>query len=173
MRLHKVAVLTMSMMYAFTAHAAGDAAKGAAIATTVCAACHGPDGNSAIPMYPKLAGQFPEYITKQLKNFKAGERKNPIMSGMVVTLTAEDTENIGAYFSAQAPKNGTANPNGAGIPVQFPRLSGQHADYISAQLKTFRTGERANDAAKMMRMVSARLSDQDIAAVADYIQGLH
>lgn len=206
MRLQKIAAFTLGLMCAFLAQAAenvtkGDAVKGAAIATTVCAACHGMDGNSPIPMYPNLAGQFPEYITKQLTNFKSGERKNPIMAGMVATLSAEDMLNIGAHFATQTPKQDTAKtngkgsigekiyrggipgvgvpacaschgPNGAGIPAQFPRFGGQHADYTLAQLKTFRSGERANDGAKMMRMVAAKLSDQDMAAVADYIQGL-
>lgn len=197
-----VAVLALGLLGATYAFAAGDASKGSATATTVCAACHGADGNSAVAMYPKLAGQHAEYLTKQLNNFKSGERKNPIMSGMVANLSAEDMENLGAYFSTQAAKPGTAKSNGAGsvgekiykggipgvgvpacaschgpagagIPVQFPRLAGQHADYIANQLKGFRAGERANDAAKMMRQIAAKMSDQDIAAVADYIQGLH
>ncbi len=195
--------LLMTLLLAGTgsAYAAGDAAKGSATATTVCAACHGADGNSAVGMYPKLAGQHPEYIAKQLQNFKSGERKNAIMGGMAATLSPEDMDNVGAYFGSQAPKPDTAKSNGAGsvgekifkggipglgvpacaschgpagagIPVQFPRLAGQHADYIATQLKSFRAGERANDGAKMMRMVAAKLSDSDIAAVSDYIQGL-
>lgn len=185
-----------------SALAAGDAAKATTIATTVCVACHGADGNSVVPMYPKLAGQHPEYITKQLTNFKAGDRKNPIMTGMVASLSPEDMLNLGAYFGSQTPKPGTAKsngvgsvgekiykggipgigvpacaschgPTGAGIPVQFPRLAGQHAEYIVTQLKAFHSGERANDGAKMMRMIAAKLSDQDMEAVADYIQGLH
>ena len=191
-----------SLLGAVSANAAGDAAKAAPIVTQVCSACHGVDGNSMVPMYPKLAGQHPEYITKQLTNFKAGDRKNPVMSGMVATLTPEDMVNLGAYFGTQTTKGGTAKsngagsvgekiyrggipgigvpacaschgPTGAGVPVQFPRLAGQHADYIVTQLKAFRSGERTNDGAKMMRMVAAKLSDQDVAAVADYIQGLH
>ena len=195
------AAFTLGLFTAVSANAAGDAAKGATIANQVCMACHGADGNSAISMYPTLAGQHPEYIAKQLQNFKSGERKNAIMAGMVATLTAEDMNNLGAYYAAQTPKGGTAKsngkgslgekiykagiagmgvpacaschgPTGAGVPVQFPRLAGQHADYTVAQLQTFRSGERANDAAKMMRMIAAKLSDQDMAAVADYIQGL-
>lgn len=204
MRLLKVtASVVVPLLYflTFQAQAAGDASKGAATATTVCAACHGADGNSAVSMYPKLAGQHAEYISKQLKNFKAGERKNAIMGGMVANLSPEDMDNLGAYFAGQAPKNGTAKsngvgsigekiykggipgvgvpacaschgPNGAGIPSQFPRLAGQHADYTVNQMKTWRSGERANDPAKMMRMVAAKLSDADIEALADYIQGL-
>lgn len=186
---------------ATSAMAAGDAAKGATIVTAVCGACHGVDGNSAVSMYPKLAGQHPEYIAKQLKNFKAGERNNAIMTGMVANLSPEDMDNLGAYFGGQTPKlsqaksNGAGSvgekiykggipgsgvpacaschgPSGAGIPVQFPRLAGQHTDYTVTQLKAWRSGERANDPAKMMRMVAAKMSDADIAAVADYIEGL-
>lgn len=196
-----MAALAAGMLSAAGAHAAGDAAKGSTIATTVCVACHGADGNSVMTMNPKLAGQHPEYLTKQLKNFKSGERKNAVMSGMVATLTDEDMVNLGAYFGSQKAKGAAAKengpgslgekiyrgglpgvgvpacaschgPKGAGIPVQFPRLAGQHAEYTVNQLKTFRTGERANDAAQMMRMIAAKLSDQEISAVADYIQGL-
>ncbi len=169
--------------------------------TTVCAACHNADGNSIITTNPRLAGQHAEYIAKQLKNFKSGERKNPVMSGMAAVVADEDLLKVGEYFAAQAPKPGSAKengpgslgekiykggipgsvaacaachgPTGAGIPAQFPRLAGQHADYVMAQLKAFRAGERANDPAKMMRMIAAKMTDQDIAAVADYIQGLH
>lgn len=197
----RAAGVLIAMLGAVSVHAAGDASKAAQTATQVCAACHGADGNSAIGMYPNLAGQHPEYIAKQLDNFKTGERENAIMAGMVATLTAEDMANLGAYFGSQTAKDGVAKSNGpgslgeqiyragvpgigvpacaschgpagAGIPVQFPRLAGQHADYTAAQLKAFRTGDRANDGAKMMRMIATKLSDQDIEAVADYIQGL-
>lgn len=195
------AAFALGLFSAVSANAAGDAAKGAVLANQVCMACHGADGNSMIPMYPNLAGQHPEYISKQLKNFKSGERNNAIMAGMVMTLSPEDMDNLGAYYATQAPKGGTAQSNGkgsagekifkagiagmgvpacvschgpagAGVPVQFPRLAGQHAEYTVAQLKIFRSGERANDAAKMMRMIAAKMSDEDMAAVADYIQGL-
>jgi cytochrome c553 len=196
-----VAACAVGLMSAVTAYAAGDASKGSTIANQVCMACHGADGNSAITMYPKLAGQHPEYISKQLNNFKSGERKNAVMAGMVTNLSQEDMDNLGAYYAAQTPKDGQAKSNGkgsvgekiykagilgkgvpacaschgpagAGVPVQFPRLAGQHAEYTVAQLQTFRSGERANDAAKMMRSISANLTDQEMAAVADYIQGL-
>ena len=197
-----LAIILMSVSLASVAQAAGNAAAGEKIVTGVCAACHGIDGNSVISTNPKLAQQHPEYIAKQLANFKSGERKNAVMSGMAATLSAEDMANVAAYFSAQKAKVGSAKTNtagslgekiyrggiasvgvpacaschgaaGAGIPVQFPRLSGQHADYVVAQLKAFHDGERANDAAKVMHMISAKLSDAEMAAVADYIQGLH
>jgi cytochrome c553 len=165
----------------------------------VCAACHGADGNSVITLNPKLAGQHPEYLEKQLNEFKSGKRANAVMSGMAAALSAEEMKELAAYFSAkkltlgQATKNGAESlgekiyrggiaatnlpacaachgPNGAGLPKQFPRLGGQHADYTLAQLKAFRTGERAN--APMMMAISAKMTDAEMAAVADYIQGL-
>lgn len=182
--------------------AKGDPAKAQQIATTVCVACHNADGNSTAPANPKLAGQHPEYLNKQLVNFKSGERKSAIMAGMVAALSPEDMKNLGAYFGGNKPAAGTANdknlvalgqkiykggnqssgvpactschgPNGAGIPVQFPRLGGQHAEYTLAQLTLFRSGERANDAAKMMRTIAAKMTDQEMKAVAEYISGLN
>lgn len=181
--------------------AQAEAPKDAAtIATTVCAACHNADGNSVITVNPRLAGQHPEYITKQLNNFKSGDRANPVMGAMAASLSADDMVKLGVYFGGQKPKSSNAKengpgslgekiykggvaakglpacaschgPTGAGIPVQFPRLAGQHADYTVVQLKAFRSGERAN--APMMKVIAGKMSDQDIAAVADYIQGLH
>jgi len=178
----------------------GDAAKGQA-ASGVCAACHGPDGNSLIPMNPALAGQHPEYLYKQLINFRSGERANPIMAAQVASLSEADMRNLAAYFAGQKPRAGTASnaeltnagrklyragnsansvaacagchsPNGAGIPIQYPRLKGQHKDYTVAQLKAFRAGERVNDPNAMMRGVAARLSDREMDALAEYIAGL-
>lgn len=199
MRFCKIAVVAAVLSSAMGAHAAGDTAKGAAIATTVCVACHAADGNSVMPANPKLAGQHAEYLAKQLKNFKAGTRANPVMGPMAGTLSEDDVANLSAYFAAQAPKGGSAKSNGpgsegekiykggvagksvpacaachgangAGIPVQFPRVAGQHAEYLTNQLKAFRSGERAN--APMMKTIAAKMSDQEIAAAADYMQGL-
>lgn len=192
----KIVLFAVALLGTVPAYAAGDVAN---MATQVCAVCHGADGNSTVALNPKLAGQHPEYITKQLKNFKSGERKNAVMGGMVAALSAEDMINLGVYFGSQTAKNGKARSNGvgsmgekiykggiadtsvpacaschgpagAGVPVQFPRLAGQHADYTLAQLKASRTGERAN--APMMHTIAAKMTDQDMAAVADYIQGL-
>jgi cytochrome c553 len=197
-----LAIILMSVNFVSFAQAAGNAAAGEKIVTGVCAACHGADGNSVITTNPKLAQQHPEYLAKQLANFKSGERKNAIMSGIAAGLSPEDMANVAAYFGAQKGKVGSAKSNtagslgekiyrggiasvgvpacaschgatGAGIPVQFPRLSGQHAEYVVTQLKAFYTGERANDNAKVMRMIASKLSDEQMAAVADYIQGLH
>lgn len=179
-----------------------DAVKGKTIAATVCAACHGPDGNSVIPVNPSLAGQHAKYIEKQLQSFRENKlRKNAIMQGMVAALSDDDMKNVGAYFESQKPAANVARdeiartvgqkiyrggitdtgvpacagchgPNGAGIPNQYPRLAGQHKDYSIAQLKAFRAGERANDDNKMMRMIAARLSDEQINALGEYVAGL-
>ena len=183
-----------------------DLVKGQAIATKVCIACHGVDGNSAAPINPNLAGQIPEYLHKQLTNFKPAAdgkaaRANSVMLGFASTLSDEDMRNVAAYYASQKPKPGAArNPDtlalgqklwrggdvgrglpacaachgatGAGIPVQYPRLKGQHADYIAAQLKAFRAGERANDLNGMMRTIAGKMSDAEIKAVADYAAGL-
>jgi cytochrome c553 len=184
-----------------------DAAAGKAIASQVCAACHGADGNSTISVNPKLAGQHPEYIYKQLSNFKSkdgkpAERVNPIMGGMAAGLSDADMRNVAAYYASQTQTPATAKgsresielgqkiwrggdqskglpacsgchgPAGAGLPAMYPRVGGQHADYTEAQLKTFRVGERANDPAKMMRMIAVKLTDAEIKAVSDYIAGL-
>ncbi|MDO9281400.1 MAG: c-type cytochrome [Methylotenera sp.] len=169
------------------------------IVNTVCAACHAPDGNSAISLNPKLAGQHPEYLQKQLTEFKSGKRANAVMSGMAAGLSDEEMKALADYFAAkrlnlgQAKTNGAGSlgekmyragnaanntpacaachgPTGAGLPIQFPRLGGQHADYTLAQLKAFRTGERAN--APMMMAITAKMTDAEMAAVADYIEGL-
>lgn len=168
---------------------------------TVCAACHGVDGNSAVSMYPKLAGQHNEYLYKQLLNFKSGARANAIMSGMVAALSEQEMLALANYFASQQPKTAAAKTNGkgslgekiykggiaangvpacaschgangAGLPVQFPRMSGQHAEYTVTQLQNFRAGVRANDNAAVMRMIAKKLTDDEMAAVADYIQGL-
>ncbi|MHB9100098.1 MAG: c-type cytochrome [Sulfuricella sp.] len=182
--------------------AKADPAKAQQIVNTVCVACHGADGNSPAPANPKLASQHPEYLYKQLANFKSGERKNAIMTGMAAALSPEDMKNLAAYYGGQkqtpaAAKDkalaaqgeriyrggvaatgvpacsGCHGPAGSGIPTMFPRLAGQHGEYIETQLKNFRTGERANDPGKMMQMVALKMSDQDMKAVAEYISGLH
>ncbi len=166
---------------------------------TVCAACHAPDGNSVVTLNPKLAGQSSDYLLKQLTNFKEGTRANAVMGGLVANLTPEEMKNLAVYFSAKNPTLGQAKTNGAGslgekiyrggiaatnvpacaachgatgagIPKRFPRLAGQHADYTLAQMRTFRTGERAN--APMMQAIAAKMTDAEMQAVADYMQGL-
>lgn len=176
-----------------------DANAGAAKYATVCAACHGADGNSGSPENPKLAGQHPEYLYKQLVEFKSGKRKNAIMMGFASTLSEEDMRNIAAWATSQKNKPGFAkdkalvatgeriykggiadrqiaacagchSPTGAGMPSQNPRLAGQHADYLTSSLKAYRDGSRANNA--IMMGVAAKLNDREIQAVSDYIAGL-
>jgi cytochrome c553 len=187
--------------------AAPDLAKAREIAKTVCAACHGADGNSAVPINPNLAGQGADYITRQLQHFKSGVRANAIMQGMAATLTPADMVALGIYFSQQQPKLLTARdatlartgqalyrggdaatavpacsachlPDGVGVPKNFPRVAGQHADYTYAQLKAFKAGERGNDKGgvdvngKIMRAIAARMDDAQMKALADYTAGL-
>ena len=176
-----------------------DLVKGEASFTAVCAACHGADGNSGTPVNPKLAQQHPEYLVKQLQEFKSGKRNNAIMKGFASALSDEDMKNIAYWVSAKKAKPGFAkdkelvalgekiyrggisdrqvpacagchSPNGAGIPAQYPRIGGQHADYTIAQLTTFRDGGRKNS--QQMTQVSAKLNDREIKAVADYVAGL-
>ncbi|MEY3381167.1 MAG: c-type cytochrome [Hylemonella sp.] len=181
------------------APAKADLAKGEAKYAAVCAACHGADGNSAIPANPKLAQQHPQYLAKQLQEFKSGQRGNAVMKQFASDLSEEDMKNISAWLASKQAKAGFAkdkelvalgeriyrggiaerqiaacagchSPNGAGIPAQYPRLSGQHADYTASQLSSFRDGTRKNSLP--MSQVAARLNDREIKAVADFIAGL-
>ncbi len=176
-----------------------DLTKGEASYSAVCAACHGADGNSGTPSYPKLAKQHPEYLVKQLQEFKSDKRNNAIMKGFASTLSDEDMKNISFWLTTKTAKTGFAkekelvglgeriyrggiadrqvpacagchSPNGAGIPAQYPRLSGQHAEYAAAQLTAFRDGVRKNSL--QMTQVAAKLNDREIKAVSDYIAGL-
>lgn len=195
-----LAVPALSVQASGPAPAAkADAAKGQASYATICAACHGPDGNSVITANPKLAQQHPEYLAKQLAEFKSGKRANGVMQGMSAALSDEDMKNIAAWLATQKAEPGMAkdkdlvvlgeriyrggiadrqipacsgchSPTGAGIPAQYPRLSGQHAEYTAAQLTGFRDGTRLNNA--VMSGVAAKLNDREIKAVSDYIAGL-
>ena len=182
-----------------TAVAKPDLVKGEASYAAVCAACHGADGNSGTPAYPKLAQQHPEYLVKQLQEFKSDKRNNAIMKGFASTLSEQEMKNIAYWLTAKKAKPGFAkekelvglgeriyrggiadrqvaacagchSPNGAGIPSQYPRLSGQHAEYVSAQLVSFRDGVRKNSL--QMNQVAAKMNDREIKAVSDYIAGL-
>ncbi len=176
-----------------------DLAKGQAAATAVCAACHTSDGSRGSPANPILQGQHPEYLTKQLVEFKSGKRDNAIMKGMASTLSDADMVNVSAFYASKQAKPGFAkskdlvalgekiyrggiaersvpacsgchSPSGAGIPSQYPRMAGQHADYTEAQLLAFRSGVRKNSA--QMTGVVAKMNDREIKAVSDYIAGL-
>jgi cytochrome c553 len=176
-----------------------DIAKGQTIATSVCMACHTSDGSRGSPANPILQGQHPEYLVKQLTEFKAGKRVNAIMKGFASALSESDMKNVAAFYASKQAKPGFAknkdsvalgekiyrggiaernvpacaachSPTGAGIPAQYPRLGGQHADYVEAQLITFRSGARKNGPA--MTTVAAKMNDREIKAVADYVAGL-
>lgn len=181
--------------------AQGDAAAGQAKAA-LCATCHGADGNSLLPENPKLAGQNASYIVKQLQDYQSGARANPIMAGMVAALSAEDMADIAAWYASQqvtlqgadpeslelgetlyragikelsvAACSACHSPSGSGnAPAGFPSLSGQHPEYTLLQLKAFRSGERQNDQAEMMRAVVERLADTELEALASYVSGLN
>jgi cytochrome c553 len=177
-----------------------DPAKGAAISGQVCGACHTNDGSRGTPANPILQGQHPSYLVKQLTEFKSGKRENAIMKGFASGLSDEDMKNVAAFYASKQAKPGFAknkdlvvlgekiyrggiadrnipacagchSPTGAGIPAQYPRLAGQHADYTESQLKNFRDGVRKNSA--QMTGVAAKMNDREIKAVADYMAGLH
>lgn len=181
------------------AASAPDANKGAVISNGVCVACHTNDGSRGSPANPILQGQHPEYLAKQLAEYKAGTRENAIMRGMASVLSDADMKNVAAFYASKQAKPGAAKnkdlaalgekiyrggiaeraiaactachgPTGAGLPVQYPRLGGQHADYVEAQLLAFRGGIRKNNAA--MTGVAAKLNDREIKAVSDYVAGL-
>jgi cytochrome c553 len=184
-----------------------DLAKAQTLVSQVCAACHGVDGNSPTPANPSLAGQPAGYVSLQLAHFKAGIRVNPIMQPMAATLTPEDMAALGAYFSQQKPKpmsshdatlvragqklyrGGDAaasvpacaachSPTGDGVPKNYPRLAGQHADYSYAQLKAFKAGERGADKdgkdanGRIMATIAGRMTDAQMKAVAEFTTGL-
>ena len=211
MQFRHLASLVLSVMLGFSVSAAVSAESTSVtppaaekktaeqIVNSVCIACHAADGNSVISLNPKLASQHPEYLEKQLIEFKSGKRANAVMTGMASMLSDEDVKNVAAYFSAkplvlaQAKTNGAGSlgekiyrggiaatnvpacaachgANGLGLPKQFPSLRAQHADYTLAQLRAFRLGDRAN--APMMMAIAVKMTDAEMAAVADYIQGL-
>lgn len=189
---------------AYAAAQPGDPAKGEAKAAA-CGACHGLDGNSADPQYPKLAGQNERYIARQLKLFKSGQRQNPVMQPFAAMLSPQDMRDVGAFFAAKAVMPGTGDeafrdkgqalfrggdhdaglpacmachgPAGRGNPgAAYPAIGGQHADYTKAKLTAFRDGlvlGTDDDANPVMATVAANLSDDDIEALASYIEGLH
>ena len=173
----------------------GDSKRG----ITACVGCHGANGNSGSGAWPKIAAQNATYLQTQLAHFKSGERANAVMMGMSMLLTEADMKNISAYLEKQSLKPGTASnkdtialgksiyrggiasknvpacaschgPSGSGIPVQYPRIGGQWAEYTQTQLVSFRAGERKN---AQMNTISSKLNDKEMQAVADYIAGLN
>lgn len=198
---NKSILVMLALLFAAPVLAAGNAAAGEGKAG-VCFGCHGPNGNSLNPVWPKLAGQGEGYLAKQLADFKSGARKDPIMSGQAAALSAQDMADLAAYFTTQKISPAAADkdkltlgqniyrggnkdrgvaacischgPDGAGNPAaKFPALGSQQADYVVKTMKDFRSGARGNDPAKMMRDIAGRMSDKEIEAVASYIAGLH
>lgn len=183
-------------------HAEGDPAAGQAKAGT-CLACHGPDGNSVNPQWPKLAGQHPGYTKKQLVEFQSGEmRRDAMMEPMIANLSEQDMEDLAVFYAIQPRTGGFASeeraelgeriyrggnletrvaacigchgPRGLGDPLAgFPSLAGQHAAYVVLQLEAFRSGERSNDINGMMQDVARWMTRDEMLAVAEYIAGLH
>jgi len=201
-------VLIASLLASCSISAQGSIDAGKAKSLT-CAACHGADGNSQIPMYPKLAGQHEKYLEKQLREFKLGMtsggkqgRVNAVMGGMAMVLSEQDMADLAAYYASlttsynTTPENiveagkvlytaGDAErglpacvachgPRGNGTELSgFPKISGQHADYIKSQLQMFRDGARGNDMNAMMRDVAKKLTDEEIETLSQYVGGLH
>ncbi len=182
------------------ARADGSAEKGES-KSTACIACHGVNGNSANPEWPSLAGQHEQYIRKQLQAFKSGARKNPLMTPMAMGLSDDDMADLGAYFASQKPAGLEADqsklqlgqrifrsgdtksgipacaachgPTGDGNPpAAYPLLRSQYGTYVAAQLRAYRAGTRQTDPNKMMRDIASTMSDEQIDAVASYVQGL-
>lgn len=198
------AVLLLLAYPAFALQAetpSGDPERGKQKAQS-CAACHGADGNSSNPVWPKIAGQHPEYIVNQLKAFKSGARKNAQMTPMAQNLSEQDMYDLAAYYSGHEMKPGAAKaedietaqtlyragkpgadmpactachgPKGDGMPgIGYPKIGGQHAEYTAAQLKAYRNGERGGGQARIMQDIAEKLTDAEIRALANYISGLH
>jgi cytochrome c553 len=194
-----VSALLLGLMSA--AVLAGDPVAGKQ-KSALCAACHGPDGNSVNPIWPSIAGQHAEYLAAQLRDYRDGRRSEPQMSPMAATLSDEDIADLAAWFASQQARIGAASPehlelgqtlyragnpetgvpacaachgpNGHGNPAaSYPAIGGQHGAYTAAQLRAFKAEQRSNDLNRMMRMVAGRMSEKEIEAIADYLQGLH
>ena len=184
------ALLSVSSM----ATAAGDAKLGEELAAG-CFGCHGEDGHSMVPSFPKLAGMQADYLAKQIFDFQAGKRTDETMAGMAwMVASKEDAMNIGAYFESQSPMKGEptgskAAKKGEAVYVElgcatchgksgegkgnlFPRIGGQHMDYLAKTLRDFHSGERTSDRSGMMAPLAKKMTDEQIDTVAEYVSGL-
>ena len=183
------------------AFAKGDAVAGKTKVTT-CTACHGATGVSLAPNYPNLAGQGERYLAKQIMDIKAGSRSVPEMIPFVSSLSQQDADDIAAFYASQPAPSSVTDPKYVslgeelyragnakkGVPAcaachsptgqgnslaGYPHISGQHAQYTAKQLRDFREGDRMNDGdTTVMRTIAEKLSNKEVEAVANYIQGL-
>ncbi len=196
----KVLISLIVSVGLMSAAQAGDAVAGKTKAAT-CGACHGADGNSLAPNFPKIAGQGERYLVKQITEIKNGDRQVPEMLGFVMGLSETDIADIAAYYSEQKASGGTADPalveagkriflggnEATGVPAciachgpagkgmsaaGFPSVAGQHAAYTEKQLTDFYNAKRTNDASNVMRDIASRMHMDEIKAVSSYIQGL-
>jgi cytochrome c553 len=202
----RIALLVAACLLAQSALAAvpptgnPDAGKQKAVA---CGACHGADGNSLAPTFPKLAGQHASYLYKQMKDVKSGARVIAVMAGQLDAMSDQDLADIAAFYESQKGTPGVAkeelvalggtiwragirergipacaachSPTGKGNgPAKYPMLSGQHAEYIASSMRAWRSEERKNDGdSRMMRDVAAHLTDRELEAVSSYASGVH
>jgi cytochrome c553 len=196
-----IVLASLAVTTSASVFAAGDAVKGKAL-TATCVACHGADGNSVNPIWPKIAGQSEEYLIKQLLDFRSGARVEATMTAMAKAIASDDDiPHIAAYFASHNQKTGIADEKlakaggdlfkggrtSSGVTAcaachgvigegnskaKFPKISGQHSQYIVNQLKAFKSGTRTNDPAKMMQDIATNMTDADMAAVAEFTAGL-
>ncbi len=200
MKIYHLTIISLFILVSNYSYA-GDPAKGKTLSQT-CVACHNVDGNSVSPIWPKLAGQHADYLVKQLQDFKQGKRINAQMTAMVASLSDQDMADLAAYYASQKIKTGSAKPeliesgqqiyragdSQAGIPAcmachgpagagnpgaHYPSVAGQHAAYTATQLKAFKSEERNNDENNVMRSITGPMTNAQIEAVSEYIQGLH
>jgi len=202
LRFIAIPLMLIYPLVAVQAQSAGDPQRGEEKAQA-CAACHGTDGNSSNPVWPKLAGQHPDYIVSQLQAFKSGDRKNDQMAPMVQGLSEQDMQDLAAWYASQSMSPGGAKesddlqtaetlyragqqddgmpaciachgPRGNGIPYSgYPKISGQHAEYTTSTLKAYRSGDRQGSQARIMQDIAEKLTAAEIEALANYISGLH
>ena len=192
-------LVVLALLLGVTAASADDVKRAEEIVQGKCFICHGADGESSSPVFPRLAGQHARYVERQLADYKSGRRKSSAMQPMVEDLSAADFKALGLYFESRKPQThavadselaqvgqvvfARGNPTsgvaacsschgakGAGTET-LPRLAGQHAQYTEKQLRAFDKRERTNDNA-VMHSIASKLSEKEMKAVAAYISGL-
>lgn len=197
---HRASAFVALLLFMAAPAAAADPERGKELASTLCIACHGADGNSPAPTFPKLAGLQPEYIAKQMYEYLDDKRTNELMNPVLESLKPADVEPLAAWFASQKMAPGkVADPklaaagekifvdgnldsgvpacmgchleNGLGNP-RFPRLAGQYQEYTLQQMLQFKSGARSNDRGRVMRTIASRMTEEEMKAVAEYIAGL-